>query len=295
VARLQAANWRPTEPIRVVSIPYRLASNVPAAAGLDTLDANYPVVPHNVLIYWVRGIQKIEGPFAAERPPTISFARTGWDLKCCQVHNVDTYLDTRLLRIANVGFLISAVPLRGKELQQVDGPSLAVNPLLTSGGVTGWLKRRLSYIFWPAPLYVYALASPLPRAFGAKSIIVAPEQADDKTYIDLVAQHALERAAVIRGAHLDHPLSGLVSVRNFSLVTDGVVIELDAVNGGVLLVNIAHSPFWHASADGKPLSIIPANGIQMAVSVPAGTRNVVFRYHRPTVMDIMLRSNNQAP
>ena len=72
-------------------------------------------------------------------------------------------------------------------------------------------------------------------------------------------------------------------------IKNGYDVEINSPDGGVLILNTTALPFWQARGDGKPLQIVEANLIQIAVSVPPGVKNVTFRYHRPTLFDAATR------
>ena len=61
---------------------------------------------------------------------------------------------------------------------------------------------------------------------------------------------------------------------------DALTIEagVQATTGGWLLLRDLYDPGWRATVDGKPVPVLPANGICRAVAVPAGSHRVLFTY-----------------
>ena len=57
-----------------------------------------------------------------------------------------------------------------------------------------------------------------------------------------------------------------------------VVIATEAPRGGVLLLNDVYHPWWRASIDGSPVTIMRANGIFRAVALPPGKHEVQFEF-----------------
>jgi hypothetical protein len=57
-----------------------------------------------------------------------------------------------------------------------------------------------------------------------------------------------------------------------------VEVEATAPAGGFVLVNSAWHPWWRASVDGKPASVLKANVLFRAVQVPAGRHRVRFEF-----------------
>jgi hypothetical protein len=57
-----------------------------------------------------------------------------------------------------------------------------------------------------------------------------------------------------------------------------VEVEVNAPDGGILLLNDTWHPWWFATVDGLNARILRANGIFRAVVLPRGARRVVFRF-----------------
>lgn len=55
-------------------------------------------------------------------------------------------------------------------------------------------------------------------------------------------------------------------------------LQVRAPRAARLLLAVTDVPGWHVSADGRPLAVARANGVMMAVEVPAGTRLVTMSY-----------------
>ena len=81
---------------------------------------------------------------------------------------------------------------------------------------------------------------------------------------------------------------GRPEIRRTELVADGFEIDVDAPEGGILTVNVPYLPFWTGIADGRPVDIVPANMVQMAVRLPPGTHHLTLRYARPLLRDRLL-------
>ena len=53
----------------------------------------------------------------------------------------------------------------------------------------------------------------------------------------------------------------------------------------MIVINAARQPFFTATVDGTPAPIVAGNGIQIAIPVPPGARDLQVRYHRPTASE----------
>jgi hypothetical protein len=58
-----------------------------------------------------------------------------------------------------------------------------------------------------------------------------------------------------------------------------VVVEVEAPDGGMLVLNDVWHPWWRARIDGQNADILKANGIFRAVVVPSGRHEVRFSFH----------------
>jgi hypothetical protein len=96
--------------------------------GLDALDAGTNLILRSTAYFWTRGVFNVrsdfvDGGFMMIIPENLVF-------KCCNSYNVIKYMDLDFLRIANVDYIISTLPLKGGGLVQVAGPdNTSVPPL----------------------------------------------------------------------------------------------------------------------------------------------------------------------
>lgn len=283
MSQLQSKPWMPAESIRVVSLPYRLPSNVAAAAGLDTLDGFYPLIYKRMETFW-------NGILAPKHVDTISGSLSlddaNIDYKCCGAYELGQYANLDLLRVANVGFILSVLPLSDAALTQVAGPTedfaqRANAPLIER------FKSYASMILKSAPIRVYALKTPLPRLYSAQALRVLPAETTEADLLQAIERYALNKEIVVLEGEkmIDAEVKAPVEINAWSVKTDGLHADITAPDTGVLVFNAAFTPFWRAYVDGRPTSIFPANMAQMAIAVPGGARDIVFRYERPLLRE----------
>ncbi len=278
VQRLEARDWGREETVRVVSLPYRLPANIAPIAGLHSADGGYNLILKTTGDFWLANV--VKGPLEIEAG-WLSLQTNEWNLKCCARNDITAHVDLDGLRILNVKYVLSALPLEGAGLRQVagPGPNEAVPPRAGTP-LAGRLAAYFRLIAEPPPLRVYALDDPLPRLFAATAVV----QAEDAKMVDAVRRAALGRAAVVRGGDSGNLREGALpamNLRRAALVRDGVEAEVEAPQGGVLVVNIPYTPFWTAQVDGISARLIPVNMVHMAVMIPPGAASVSLRYHRP--------------
>ncbi len=286
--RLRDAPWKPLEPVRAVSVPYRLPANAVAAAGLDTFDGMFPLIDRRIAAYWdaVVAPRRIDAASAFLMIPGASY-----DPKCCREYRFAEMADVDLLRLANVGIVLSVLPLRDDRLVELTPPAPFDLPR-ADGSRWARAGALAEAILRPAPVRAYAIADPLPRVYGATDVVVLPDAVSDAEYFARVRADGLRRAAVVRGAAI-HPggapfkAAPSLAVDTYSLIADGFDIQVTAPDGGVVIVNALLNRFWQAAVDGVPAGLAPVNGFQTAVQVPPGARRIELRYARPSFVDIL--------
>lgn len=64
---------------------------------------------------------------------------------------------------------------------------------------------------------------------------------------------------------------------------DRLVLDVEATRGGLLLVRLPWDPGWRATAEGRALDVVPADGFVSGVVVPAGTYRLVLDYEDASI------------
>ena len=67
------------------------------------------------------------------------------------------------------------------------------------------------------------------------------------------------------------------------LGTQSARMEVVAPAPAVVLVRVPFDPNWHASVDGKPGRILPADDLDMGIAVPPGRHVVTLAYDDPWI------------
>ena len=57
-----------------------------------------------------------------------------------------------------------------------------------------------------------------------------------------------------------------------------VIVAASSARGGILVLNDVYHPWWRATIDGTPVSIMRANGIFRAVALPPGNHEIIFEF-----------------
>ncbi|EME67947.1 hypothetical protein H261_20954 [Paramagnetospirillum caucaseum] len=286
---LRSHDWLAPSLTRVATLRLRQPEpNIPSGFyGLDAIDGSMNVVPMMFSTFLARGInvQKAAAP---------GFSYLGFDYEyfwCCgQQYAIERQFDLDMLRIANVGFVISPVPIQGS-VQKVSGPAQDQDQILrTFADKVGYLKDRVARIFDPGLVYVYALKPPLPRVYAASQVQFVPADLDTDSFLDVVRVNALQRRIVVPEgvARPDIVARPSLVVRSVTAVLDGYEALIEAPEGGIVVANVSPLPFWSAEVDGVTRAVFPANMIHSAVEVPPGARRIVFRYHRTTLAEALL-------
>jgi hypothetical protein len=173
----------------------------------------------------------------------------------------DTGLGLRLLRLANVGHVVT-VQHRFAPLQEV---------------------ARLDSVF-DRPVRVLRVPEPLPAAY----LVGGARHADttEETLVQM-ADRAFEptREVVLPAREAARPAprgfrgSAVLALRS----PDRLLIGTEANMPAWLVVVEAYAPGWKATVDGAPAPVLRANGLFRAVAVPAGRHQVELRYRPPSL------------
>jgi hypothetical protein len=285
--------WLTAQPVRVVTIPYRLAVNTPILHGLDTMDGGGIHVPLRSLTHmWKHGVTRNSA--GIDMVSGFVPMAVGQDaMKCSERIDIDKYFDTAFLRLSNVGFILSTVPLTGEGLTQVAGSTTSA-PVRCSASHGERLRKYADYVFHPPEPRIYALDHPAPRVYAAQAVQLL--DTDDEDPIErLQSRRGADQLALVRPGDGAGLVAGAqdAAVSRFALVEDGVDIDVSAPHGGLVVVNTGFLPFWTATSNGRPARVIPVNGFQMGVVVSPGATDIRLRYHRPTLKDKMFGNGDK--
>lgn len=272
VPNLRNPEWWSGES-RVVGLRTRYPTNASASYGLPSFDGGATFVPRTIVEYWRHLILKRDLRVTGWGPGFPSLAEYN---DCCAPYPIERDASLDMLRVANVGYIISYRALDSAGLRLVSGPATQDD------------DGRISRILETAnAVYVYEIPGPLPRVYGARALEIIPDGETPDTLYAAVRAHAPGRAAVVRGSVAESlGATTWTGTRDpeWRTVEDGFTIELPTGAHGLVLANVPPLPWWRAETeDGQALSIGPANLNQIVISVPAGHRSVHLRYARPTL------------
>ena len=302
VDNLKDQAWKSDDLYRTISLQH--ANLIPepnllfSFYNLEMFDA-YRNFPTNVYMsYWQDGISPAGG----------SLYNTLWLQprfidKAQKNYRMGDQADLTLLGAANVRYILSPIPLKEDGLRLVDGPvfneklfKIAAEPLAQSTGgsqleklIQAWdytsvLKDR---IFSYGKVYVYELDRVLPRAWAAVGALEVPDDISERAFLAEVSRLAFARQAVVRAKDVPPEFEKMsfngakvISVRE---VRNGYDVDVEAPDGGLIVVNAEISPFFRASVNGRATQIFPVNGVQTGIVVPKLGTTLSLRYSRPTL------------
>jgi len=288
-----STEWRPDAAFRVMTLRVRDLGPEPGLAlgsfNLEPIDQFLMLRPKQMTAFIGNGIRKSDN-FAASQDSRMFVDWKRWKDK--KYHGVGEQFSLDLLRLVNVGFILSPIPFADDSgLKLVAKPA---HPPITrferSANLWAYIKERVERIFDFTDLYVYALPSPYPQIFTPTALRSVPDGLSANEFIEVlkVAAKAPGQTAVAEQKVM--PILGKTNtsfkVDHYERITDGYAINVRAPEGGIVVVNTQHMPFWSATADGQAVDVVPINFIQMAARIPAGTHNILFKYHRPDIADL---------
>ena len=283
--QLEKRNWLPSKPVRVVSVRYRLGGLYAAAAGLDTLDGQINISAINPYWKYILKSRKVYSAHPGLRLDEI-------DLECCDHYDFNKFADIDLLRIANVGYVLSIVPLIGSGITQVAGPQGIGDLPRSYDGIFDRLEKSVRQIIFSSKIRIYALDTPLERIYPISKLIISKANNSENDFFELIKKNALNKIAIVRENDLPDGLArneGTLIIEKWALVKDGVKIDVKSGSGFVVF-NSPYLPFWNAYADGKKQITFSVNNAQMAAYIPKNTKRFDFKYERPSLKDTIFKT-----
>jgi hypothetical protein len=167
--------------------------------------------------------------------------------------------------------------------------------LLRLGSVTDVISFEESFAGAPprwermsvfeAPVRVFAVPDPLPRAYLVTGVVIdgPPGEASIVLHhgFDAASEVALEAAAGRPAVSALGTRPG--TARIVGRRSDSLSIDVSAAAPAVLVVTESFDPGWRAWVDGRPAPVWRANAIFRGVAVEPGTHRVEMRYRPPSV------------
>ncbi|MBN2752895.1 MAG: hypothetical protein JXQ84_09325 [Rhodospirillaceae bacterium] len=279
IPNLKNHTWYPEDNSRVVGIPTTYMPNLSPSYGLPAYDGSATFIPKSTFVFW--------RDLVLRQSHGLSFSDPGFPLnphylECCEPYPIEQDAALDMLRVLNVGYILSYRALASDRLHQVSGPVVQ----------RGRMRLR-DVIRRPAQdIFVYAIPDPLPRVYGVRQVVVIDDEQPREDLLHAIAQHAPQRDAVFlksdsRGIGDGEQISPL-AIEEYRIIKDGYDITLTAKAPGLIIVNVPYFPWWAAESEaGAQLSIRPVNIGQIAIAVPAHTRQIYLRYKRITLFPFL--------
>jgi hypothetical protein len=262
--------WQTPELLRAATVPYRLDPNTVAAYGLESFDGLVNSYARSRAEWWRWAFPGVA--IGVTTGYTYIANQQSTDFLCCRSYPVEKIVGLDRLRLGNVGYLVSVLPLVGEGIEQISGPKDGRTPPRRDDPMSGKIKRFLELLADPGEVYVYSIMNPLPRAWLAQGVTTA------ETYEERLQLALKHQAVVTTPTALPEARPG--NIKLIKQVKDGYDLELEAPDGGVLLVNVPYNKYWQAEAGDKKLTILPANDLHIAIGLPTGLSNLTLRYRR---------------
>ena len=88
--------------------------------------------------------------------------------------------------------------------------------------------------------------------------------------------------SAVGSASITEPVeNGTATYRSFG--PQEAHIDVAADSAAMVLVRNAYDPGWHATVDGRPARVVPADYLIQGIRVPPGSHSVVLRYDDPSI------------
>jgi hypothetical protein len=194
-SNLSDRTWAPNHPFRVVTIPYRLSPNITATYGLESFDGAASNYLLNRAQFWADSFPATA--FAIRGGLTYVTNHDAMDFLCCRTYELARYVDIDRLRLGNVEYLVSDLPLQHKDIVLVSGPATGTVPPRRGDTMREKISGLITRLFNDTPAYVYKIEGSLPRAYVASRVVTSQVIPSDSAYFQFTTKEALDGAVVI--------------------------------------------------------------------------------------------------
>lgn len=180
----------------------------------------------------------------------------------------------------------------GHNVQLLDGSELNERALASTGVrlvVTTRTRSDLELLSGDSPVRVYGVDSPADRAaFFPAAATLYLDEADTRARLRDPNHDPRRQVMVPPGDHGLPPITGAAAAANAAptvsyrrLGSDEIVIHVRTPVPGFLRVLESWDPGWHATVNGAPAGVLPADTAFLTVALPPGEFEVRMTYSTP--------------
>ncbi len=278
---------------------YQITSAVLSGYGFETLGGDPPLYYRRYYEYWaklvepwaVRAVDEVwygpmfrkkhakipDGP--AFRGARLMFYPTIYapEVKVGELYRMN------MLSLANVAYMVSRDRLVSPALEEVRGRRRPWSALSRAERARENVRGNFRGF---EDLYVYRNTQVLPRFFAVSSIRTFN---DGKRLLDAVSASSVDELHAQLFVEKDAMPDALKEVGTLGIpeielekyTSDEIRLAVKSEKPSVLVVSNTYSPFWKARIDGREAQIFPAYHAFWGLYVPAGSKQVVFRFEPP--------------
>jgi hypothetical protein len=278
---------------------YQIASAVLSGYGFETLGGDPPLYYRRYYEYWA----KLAEPWARRALDEVWFGP-----RFRQIHEkipgdpvfrgarlmfypteyapeveVGELYRMNMMSLANVAYMVSRDRLVSPALEEIRGrrqPWSALNRAeRASENVRGNFRGF-------EDLYVYRNTQALLRFFAVSSVRTFD---DGKRLLDAIAASSVDQLHaqlfvekdVMPDVLKEAGALGIAEITLEMYTSDEIRLAVRSEQPSVLVASNSYSPFWKARIDGREARIFPAYHAFWGLYLPAGSRQVVFRFEPP--------------
>lgn len=165
-----------------------------------------------------------------------------------------------------------------------DAGILGIRYLLVPTGLTPPLPGEVVGRADGFDLIELADATPRVSVIDSWSVVASEEDAIDRVtgpYASPTDHVVLETDPGVRHRRMGPAIPNEGTYRE--IAPEDVRIEADAADPSIVVVRTAYDPGWSATVDGRPTTILPADGLLMGIPVEPGAHQIRLTYRDPDV------------
>jgi len=161
-----------------------------------------------------------------------------------------------LLSQYNVKYIISAYPLVHSDLQEV---------------------LRFAATSYDIPLYLYENLKVRQRYYMTGDVVFSPPLSENDSWQKNL-ETASKQLTLVECDKCPDNVPGRASLQLVSESNAEYIFNVESETSQLFVFGLNFLPGWHAEVDAQSVEIYRANFVNQAISIPAGTHQVVFRF-----------------
>lgn len=272
ISNLKNPYWYGNNNSKVIGVPNKYEPNISSSYNLPSFDGYSTFIPKTNIEVWNKLILKNK---STPSPHSAGLPDLPENNKCCVPYLIEKDINLDILKLMNVGYIISFKELLSSNIYKVSGPE--------KESKKSFFKRLFQS---SDDVFVYKLDEPYARVYSPANVLILKSNETYKSYITSIKKYATKNYAVFFDKENYFENNNFNLHSKLKLVYEqkvyGYDISILSNSSGIVIVNVPYLPWWVAKdSNDKSLKILQVNLGQIAIIVPKNTNKITLKYEKP--------------